>query len=48
MLEYRLGGQAGGMEGFTHTWQLVDTLDVEEELLQVLDYIVCRLLLYLV
>lgn len=35
MLEHRLGGQAGNMEGFTHTWKCVDTLDVEQELLQV-------------
>lgn len=35
MLEQRLGGQAGCMKGFTHTWKCVDFLDIEEELLQV-------------
>lgn len=35
MFEHRLGGQACGIEGFTHTWKCVDTIDVEEELLQV-------------
>lgn len=35
LLEHRLGGEAGSMEGFTHTWKCVDTLDVEQELLQV-------------
>lgn len=35
ILEHRLGGQAGDMKGFTHTWKCVDTLDIEEELLQV-------------
>lgn len=33
--EMRVGGQAGGFEGFTHTWKDVDDLKVEDELTQV-------------
>lgn len=34
-LEYRVGGKAGGVDGFTHTRKNVDQLKVEDELLQV-------------
>lgn len=31
----RIGGAAGGFEGFTHTWKGLDCLKVEDELDQV-------------
>lgn len=33
--EYRVGGKAGGVDGFTHTRKNVDQLKVEDELIQV-------------
>lgn len=35
MEEMRIGGPAGGYEGFTHTWKGLDWLKVEDELEQV-------------
>ncbi len=35
LVEHRVGGNAGDFDGFTHTFECVNGLEVEDELLQV-------------